>query len=154
MPQGHVFQSRIDGLEGYADLTTSQENISAAVREWANPDVESPKKATAVALGEKVKTKTPAAKETRVTVLNGNGVTGSASNASYLLGQRGYPILTPPNGIPANAPSFDYFRTKIYFDRQAGRARSRRRRRWQGSSAPPTCRRRRRRSPRSRTTRC
>ena len=56
-----------------------------------------------------------------MTVLNGNGVTGSASNASYLLGQRGYPILTPPNGIPANAPSFDYFRTKIYFDpKQAG----------------------------------
>ena len=64
LPPGHVFQSRIDGLEGYADLTTSQENISAAVREWANPDVESPKKATAVALGEKVKTKAPAAKET------------------------------------------------------------------------------------------
>ena len=63
----------------------------------------------------------PAAKDTSVTVLNGNGVTGSASNASYLLGQRGYPILTPPNGIPANAPSFDYFRTKIYFDaKQAG----------------------------------
>ena len=121
LPKGHVFQSRIDGLEGYADLTTSQENIAAAVREWANPDVESPKKATAVALGEKVKTKTPSAKATSVTVLNGNGVTGSASNASYLLGQRGYPILTPPNGIPANAPSFDYFRTKIYFDsKQAG----------------------------------
>ena len=121
LPPGHVFQSRIDGLEGYADLTTSQENISAAVREWANPDVDSPKKATQVALGEKVKTKTPTAKETSVTVLNGNGVTGSASNASYLLGQRGYPILTPPNGIPANAParngtSFGYFRTTVYYD--------------------------------------
>ena len=116
LPPGHVFQSRIEGLEGYADLTTSQENIAAAIREWANPDVESPKKATAVAIGEKVKTTTPPAKETSVTVLNGNGVTGSASNASYLLGQRGYPILTPPNGIPANAPNFQYFRTKIYFD--------------------------------------
>ena len=116
LPPGHVFQSRIDGLEGFSDLTTSQENISAAVREWANPDVESPKKATAVALGEKVKTTTPSAKETPVTVLNGNGVTGSASNASYLLGQRGYPILTPPNGIPANAPNFAFFRTIVYFD--------------------------------------
>jgi LCP family protein required for cell wall assembly len=121
LPPGHVFQSRIEGLEGYSDLTTSQENINAAVREWANPDVESPKKATAVALGEKVKAKTPPASKTTVTVLNGNGVTGSASNASYLLGQRGYPILTPPNGIPANAPSFKYFRTTVYFDaRQAG----------------------------------
>ena len=42
-----------------------------------------------------------------MTVLNGNGVTGSASNASYLLGQRGYQILTPPNGMPANAPNCD-----------------------------------------------
>jgi len=116
LPPGHVFQSRIEGLEGYADLTTSQENMAAAVREWANPDVESPKKATAVALGEKVKTKAPTAKETTITVLNGNGVTGSASNASYLLAQRGYPILTPPNGIPANAPSFKYFLTTVYFD--------------------------------------
>jgi LCP family protein required for cell wall assembly len=116
LPPGHVFQSRIEGLEGYSDLTTSPENISAAVRQWANPDVESPKKATAVALGEKVKTVAPTAKETTVTVLNGNGVTGSASNASYLLGQRGYPILTPPNGIPANAPSFTYFRTTVYYD--------------------------------------
>jgi len=121
LPPGHVFQSRIEGLEGYSDLTTSQDNINAAVREWANPDVESPKKATAVALGEKVKTKAPPVSKTTVTVLNGNGVTGSASNASYLLGQRGYPILTPPNGIPANAPSFKYFRTTVYYDaRQAG----------------------------------
>ena len=121
LPPGHVFQSRIEGLEGFSDLTTSNENIAAAIREWANPDVDSPKKATAVALGEKVKTKAPPAKETTVTVLNGNGVTGSASNASYLLGQRGYPILTPPNGIPANAPTFKYFRTAVYFDpRQKG----------------------------------
>ena len=116
LPPGHVFQSRIEGLEGDSDLTTSSDNISAAVRQWANPDVESPKKATAVALGEKVKAKAPPARETSITVLNGNGVTGSASNASYLLGQRGYPILTPPNGIPANAPNFKYFRTTIYFD--------------------------------------
>ncbi len=116
LPPGHVFQSRIDGLEGYSDLTTSQQNIDTAIRDWANPDVDSPKKATAVALGEKLKAKTPPASGTSITVLNGNGVTGSASNASYLLGQRGYPILTPPNGIPANAPNFDYFRTTIYFD--------------------------------------
>ena len=116
LPPGHVFQSRIEGLEGFSDLTTSSENISSAVRQWANPDVESPKKATAVALGEKVKAKAPSAKETSVTVLNGNGVTGSASNASYLLGQRGYVILTPPNGIPANAPNFSFFRTVVYFD--------------------------------------
>jgi LCP family protein required for cell wall assembly len=121
LPPGHVFQSRIDGLEGFSDLTTASSNISSAVRQWANPDVNSPQNATAVALGEKVKTKAPLPRNTSVTVLNGNGVTGSASNASYLLGQRGYPILTPPNGIPANAPTFTYFRTVVYFDpRQRG----------------------------------
>ena len=116
LPPGRVFQARIDGLEGLSDLTTSSENITRAVQQWSRPDVESPRKATAVALGEKVKTRAPLPKETSVTVLNGNGVTGSASNAGYLLGQRDYQILTPPNGIPANAPSFDYFRTTIYFD--------------------------------------
>ncbi len=89
LPPGHVFQSRIEGLEGSSDLTTSSQNIATAVQQWANPDVESPKKATAVALGEKVKATAVSAKDTTVTVLNGNGVTGSASNAGYLLGAAG-----------------------------------------------------------------
>ena len=88
LPPGHVFQARIDGLEGFSDLTTASENVQRAVREFANPDVESPRKATAVALGEKVKKKAPAPRDTAVTVLNGNGVSGSASEANYLLGQR------------------------------------------------------------------
>ena len=45
---------------------TSPENIDTAVREFANPDVESPQKATAVALGEKVKQKVPPPRETTV----------------------------------------------------------------------------------------
>ena len=32
-------------------------------------------------------------------------------------------MLTPPNGLPANAPSFDYFRTQVYFDRSRRGAR-------------------------------
>jgi LCP family protein required for cell wall assembly len=121
LPPGHIFQSRIEGLEGFSDLTTSSENIQRAVREFANPDVESPQKATAVALGEKVKQKSPPPRDTTVAVLNGNGVSGSASTASYLLGQRGYSMVLPPNGVPANAPAFDYFRSTIFFDpRRAG----------------------------------
>lgn len=116
LPAGHVFQSRIDGLEGFADLTTSQENIDRAVREFRSPDVESPRKATAVALGEKLKARVPPPRETTVTVLNGNGVEGSASTANYLLSQRGYRMVLPPNGLPANAPSYDFFRTHVYFD--------------------------------------
>ena len=113
---GHIFQARLEGLEGFGDLTTAPENVQRAVAEFANPDVESPKKATAAALGEKVKQKAPPANQTTVTVLNGNGVTGSASSANYLLTQRGYEMVLPPNGIPANAPSFEFFRTVVFFD--------------------------------------
>ncbi len=116
LPRGRVFQTRIEGLEGFTDLTTDSENITRAVTTFTHPDVESSEKATAVALGEKTKTRVPAPRATTITVLNGNGVTGSASTAGYLLGQRSYQVLTPPNGLPANAPTFDYFRTQIYFD--------------------------------------
>jgi LCP family protein required for cell wall assembly len=118
LPAGHVFQNKIEGLEGYAELTTARENVDRAVQQFTHPDVESPQKATAVALGEKPKLKAPAAKDTSVTVLNGNGVTGSATNASYLLGQRGYQTVLPED---ANAPDaagdyYTYFRTQVYFD--------------------------------------
>jgi LCP family protein required for cell wall assembly len=115
LPRGRVFQNKLDGLEGFADLTTSSENVTRAVDAFTHPDVESSEKATAVALGEKLKRTAPLPRDTTVTVLNGNGVAGSASTAGYLLGQRGYQILTPPNGLPANAPRFDYFRTQVYF---------------------------------------
>jgi LCP family protein required for cell wall assembly len=127
LPKGRVFQTRIEGLEGVNELTTDSENITRAITTFTHPDVESSDKATAVALGEKVKRRAPAPRSTTITVLNGNGVSGSASTAGYLLNQRTYQILTPPNGLPANAPSFDYFRTKVYFDasrrgaREAGR---------------------------------
>jgi LCP family protein required for cell wall assembly len=116
LPRGRVFQTRIEGLEGFADLTTDSENITKAITTFTHPDVESSEKATAVALGEKVKTRAPAPSATTITVLNGNGVSGSATTAGYQLGQRSYQVVTPPNGLPANAPTFDYFRTQIYFD--------------------------------------
>ena len=121
LPPGHFFQSKIDQLEGGAYVYAPTESIKRAVQELSNPDVEAPRKATDVATGRKPKAAAPPPRETTITVLNGNGVTGSASNAGYLLGQRGYVVITPPNGAPANAPSFDYFRTKVYFDpAQAG----------------------------------
>ena len=116
LPRGRVFQTRIEGLEGFAELTTGSENITRAVQTFTHPDVASSEKATAVVLGEKLKLRVPAPRDTSITVLNGNGVTGSASTAGFQLGERGYQILTPPNGLPANAPRFDYFRTQVYFD--------------------------------------
>jgi LCP family protein required for cell wall assembly len=125
LPRGHFFQSRIEGLEGYSELTTAPQNITRAVQAFTHPDVRSPEEATAVALGRKLKRRVAAPRDTTVTVLNGNGVTGSASTAGYLLDQRGYVILTPPNGLPANAPRFNYFRTEVYYDpKQPGSAAS------------------------------
>ena len=116
LPRGRVFQTRIEGLEGVYDLTTDSSNVTRAVTTFTHPDVESSENATAVALGEKVKRRAPAPSATTITVLNGNGVDGSASTAGYLLGQRGYQVRTPPNGLPANAPNWDYFRTEVNYD--------------------------------------
>ncbi len=116
LPRGHIFQDRIEGFEGFADLTTAPENVTRAIEAFTHPDVDSSEKATAVALGEKLRQRVPPPHQTTITVLNGNGVTGSATTASYHLGQRSYEIVTPPNGLPANAPRFDYFRTQVYFD--------------------------------------
>jgi LCP family protein required for cell wall assembly len=116
LPKGRVFQTRIEGLEGVSELTTDSENITRAITNFAHPDVDSSQKATAVALGEKVKRSAPTPSSTTITVLNGNGVDGSASTAGYLLGQRGYQVRTPPNGLPANAPNWNYFRTEVNYD--------------------------------------
>ena len=158
LPPGHFFQSRIEGLEETAsfDILAPAENVQKAVQEFAHPDVESPEKATAVALGEKrkVKSKAPAPRETTITVLNGNGVSGSAGTASYLLSQRGYQMVYPPDGKHANAPNWDYFKTEIAFDpkragAELGRAQGRGPLRRAAQSCPS-----RPRSRRSRTARC
>jgi LCP family protein required for cell wall assembly len=128
LPSGHFFQSKIEGLTGYADLRTDSSNIQAAVQDWLSPDVEAAKVATDVALGRKVKPRTPLPAETTITVLNGNGVLGAAGTAGYLLSQRGYKIVPPPEGATGNAPRTDYFPSKVYwnprFKRSAAAAKS------------------------------
>ena len=74
LPRGRVFQTRIEGLEGFAELTTDSSNVTRAVQTFTHPDVDSSEKATAVALGEKMKQRVPAPRDTTITVLNGNGV--------------------------------------------------------------------------------
>jgi LCP family protein required for cell wall assembly len=118
LPNGHFFQDRINGVEGYSELHASSSSIHDAVNQFVNPDVTVAKVANAAALGHKMKTKTPAPQQTSVTVLNGNGVPGSAANASYLLAQRGYLMLLPPNGLEPNAPTSPYFHSQIYFDKK------------------------------------
>jgi LCP family protein required for cell wall assembly len=118
LPHGHVFQVKIQNITGGNELATDQSNIDQAVQQFLNPDVGEASTATAVALGHKlpVRKRTIPPKQVTLTVLNGNGVAGSASNASYLLGRKGYVTVTPPNGQPANAPNWNYFHSKVYFD--------------------------------------
>jgi LCP family protein required for cell wall assembly len=124
LPPGHIFQAKIDGITGENELYASQGSIAAAVRDFVQPDVRSPEKARNVALGIKSRSAPPRPRNTSVTVLNGNGVAGSAANASYELSQRGYRILLPPTGRPQNAPSFGYFRTTVFYDGTQKRARA------------------------------
>ena len=121
LPPGHVFQNKIGGITGYNELFASQSSIDQAVQSFLNPDVQAPAQQTAVALGRKLHKKfsLPPSKVT-LTVLNGNGVAGSAANASYLLAQKGYKIKLPPTNQPANAPNWNYFHSKAYFDTTRG----------------------------------
>ena len=127
LPAGHFFQAKIEDLQNYDpagnEVVASESAIHDAVRDFANPDVEAPEKATAVILGRKAARKVaPAPEDVRVSVLNGNGIAGAAANAAYALRERGYTIVLPPDAKLRNAPSFDYLHTKVYYDRRAARA--------------------------------
>jgi LCP family protein required for cell wall assembly len=129
LPSGHIFRTSLTGLQPYgfenAELITSPENIQKAVQDFTNPDVKASARATASALGVKPKKKEPPPPgRTTLLVLNGNGVGGAASKLGYLLGQRGYSVVVPPSGQPANAPSFDYFHSKVYYPRRDLRAKA------------------------------
>jgi len=117
LPPGHVFQTKLTEVSGSNELVASQSAIDSAVQSFLNPNVDDAATNTAVALGRKLKKKfvLPPAK-TLLTVLNGNGVAGSATTASFQLGQKGYRIALPPSGQTANAPTWNYFHSKVYFD--------------------------------------
>ena len=116
LPAGHFFQAKIQGLSGYSSVSTSDQNLQDAIREFTTPDVAAPTKATDVTLGRKIRSAAPRPQNTTLLVLNGNGVTGSAATAGYAFARRGYQIVVPPAGKPANAPTFDYFHSTVYFD--------------------------------------
>src|SRR5207244_880754 len=88
LPPGHIFQSHILGLSGYAELTTEPSNLNAAVHDFVQPDVTSPEKARDVTLGIKRRSKVLRPASVTVSALNGNGIQGSAENAAYVLGPR------------------------------------------------------------------
>jgi len=118
LPSGHFFQSKIEGLQGINELYAPPSAIETAVEEFQNPDVQAPQKATAVTFGRKAAGLTaPPASTVTVNVLNGNGVIGAATSAGAALAQHGYKLIVPPNPDDRNAPTFDYFRSKVYYDK-------------------------------------
>lgn len=116
LPPGHFFQVKLGGLTGYYELTTDPSSIASAVQQFESPDVQAPKVATAVALGEKLRGQPPKPADTTITTLNGNGQPGDAATAASLLQQRGYKTLTPPPNATGNAPNFNYFHTNVFYD--------------------------------------
>ncbi len=114
LPARHVIQTRIDlsCYQGFNEVVVPQSCIQAAVNDFIQPDVEAPLKATDVALNRRRADTALPPSRTTVTVLNGNGQVGSATSAASQLGARGYKIATSGDG---NAPSWEYFRTEVYF---------------------------------------
>jgi LCP family protein required for cell wall assembly len=121
LPGGHFFQPKIQGVNGLSVTSAPAGAIQKAVGEFENPDVQSSKAANAAALGRRVKSKAPPPSKVSVLVVNGNGVPGAAANGSYLLGQRGYVTLTPPNGLQPDVPP-NVFHSQIYYDARKGGA--------------------------------
>jgi LCP family protein required for cell wall assembly len=124
LPAGHVFQEKIENVVCGLGCTASSDEIQKAVDSFSSPDVESSKAANAAALGRKLKQKAPPPSSVTLTVLNGSGVAGVAADTSYLLSQRGYKALTPPNNLEPNAPRQDYFHTMIYYDPKQARSKA------------------------------
>ena len=124
LPAGHVFQDKIENVVCSLGCSASSDEIQKAVQSFSNPDVESSKAANAAALGRKLKQKAPPVSSVTLTVLNGSGVAGVAADTSYLLSQRGYKVLTPPNNLEPNAPRQDYFHTMIYYDKTQARSKA------------------------------
>ncbi len=89
-----------------------------------------------------------------MTVLNGNGVTGSASNASYLLGQRGYQILTAAERHPGERALVRLLPHRRVLRSRRRRARRRRRRKVANLFGSADVKRTTARSSRSRTAPC
>jgi LCP family protein required for cell wall assembly len=121
LPSGHFYQVKLGGLTGMNELHADTASIERAVTEFVKPDVDAPEKATAVALRRRARLRSSGPNPRNVTVvaLNGNGVPGAAANASYQLGQRGYRVIGPPEGLLANAPR-RVFRTQVYFTEKQG----------------------------------
>ena len=129
MPSGNVVRVKIDNITGAGvpgnPLVAPTSSIDDAVQQFLNPDVEAPTKAAAAALGQKPKLKHGLApSQVTIVALNGNAVPGAAANATAQLQSHDYKTLLPPDGLQADAPTFDYFRSQVYYRTSKARSRA------------------------------
>src|SRR5205085_770814 len=94
LPPGHVFQNKLTDVTGYYELSATQSAIDSTVQQFLNPDVGASATQTAVALGRKLHKKfTLPPSHVTLTVLNGNGVVGSAFHGQLA------PVVIPPTPV-------------------------------------------------------
>jgi LCP family protein required for cell wall assembly len=119
LPHGNVFQVKIPNLVlGPSDVTASPASIQEAVDEFQHPNVSAAEETGSAVLHHRIGKKPKGLSPHKITVnvLNGNGVQGAAATGAAALDERGYRIVYPPGGKPADAPRHNYFDTVVYFD--------------------------------------
>ena len=122
LPRGHILQNYVGGTSnvvvgGADELQAAPDSIAQAVQAFSNPAPQVASAASDATLARRPRrVAAPPPAKTTVTVLNGDGVAGAAATATALLDGQGYVTAPPPNGLAANAPTFDHTRTEIYFD--------------------------------------
>ena len=129
MPSGNVVRVKVDNITGAGvpgnPLIAPASSIDDAVQQFLNPDIQAPAKAAAAALGEKPRLKHGLApSQVTIVALNGNAVAGAASNATAQLHAHDYKTLLPPDGLQADAPTFDYFRSQVYYRTSKARSKA------------------------------
>jgi hypothetical protein len=104
----------LSDIPGTFELQASDEAVQTAVDDFMKPDTDAAVKAAQVATRQKAKKEKPVGPppaDVSIRVLNGNGTVGSADDAAYLLGRRGYGVT-----VGGNADRFDYFETVVTYE--------------------------------------
>jgi LCP family protein required for cell wall assembly len=129
LPKGNIFQVKIDGIantynSALGDIVEPNPGaIAAAVHEFQHPDVAAPEETGSQVLHKRIGAKraAPRPSQTTVSVMNANGIAGSAGLAVAGLDRIGYRIRYPANGTPADAPphtcpTVHCFKTQVYWN--------------------------------------
>lgn len=110
LPSGNVFQVSLT-VQGDFTVTTTEADLSSAIRRFLYPDTTAASRASAATTGKAPKETGLTPAETMIEVLNGNGVTGDAQLAAELLHEQGYSISRT-----GDADRFDYFETVVQYN--------------------------------------